>query len=44
MVYYNDRLINNKKLKPNVGTMAESLALFGDPERVFPASINMLIE
>lgn len=44
LVYYNSKLISNKKLKPNVGTMTESLALFGDPERLFPVAVDILIE
>ncbi|WP_316815250.1 hypothetical protein [Pedobacter nyackensis] len=40
-VNYNGKLVFNKKLTPNIGTMAESLALFGDPERIFPASVDL---
>ncbi len=38
-VYYNGRLVQHKKLVPSAGVMAESLALFGDPARIFAAEV-----
>ena len=43
-VYYNGNLVYHKKVSPNVGVMAESLALFGDPDRIFSAKVNVKIE
>ncbi|WP_316788721.1 hypothetical protein [Pedobacter frigoris] len=43
-VFYNDKMIHNKKLLPNIGTMAESMALFGDPRRIFAAAVTINIE
>lgn len=43
-VYYNGNLVYHKRVSPNVGVMAESLALFGDPDRIFIAKVNVKIE
>jgi hypothetical protein len=43
-VKYNGKEVFSGKLKLNVGTMAESLALFGDPLRIFPAAVAVKIE
>ncbi|MRG44311.1 hypothetical protein GFS24_04255 [Chitinophaga sp. SYP-B3965] len=43
-VNYNGKEVFNGKLKLNVGTMAESLALFGDPLRIFPAAVTVKVE
>lgn len=44
MIYYNGRLIQKKKVIPNLGVMAESLALFGDPKRIFTAKLDLKID
>lgn len=43
-VYYNNKLVFNSKVKPNIGTMTESLALFGDPKRIFPAAVEITVD
>lgn len=43
-VYYNGRKVYHKTLQPNIGVMAESLALFGDPDRIFAAKVKIKIE
>lgn len=40
-VRYNGREIFNGLLRPNRGVMAEALALFGDPRRIFPAKVTI---
>ncbi len=42
-VYFNGEKVYNDKVKPNIGTMMESLALFGDPDRIFAAKIRVKI-
>lgn len=44
VMYYNGRQIHKKKVVPNLGVMAESLALFGDPKRIFAAKLEIKIE
>lgn len=44
LIYYNGQLIQKKKVAPNLGVMAESLALFGDPKRVFAAKLDVKID
>ena len=34
----------NKKIKPSARAMAESCALFYDPRRIFPASVQVTVE
>jgi hypothetical protein len=43
-IYYNGHLAYNKKVQPNAGVMAETLALFGDPRRIFAAKAEVRIE
>jgi len=38
-IYYNGHLVYNRKVRPSTGVMAESLALFGDPDRIFAARV-----
>lgn len=40
-VYLNGKLVYHKKLALNEANMVESCALFGDPNRVFPAKISI---
>jgi len=42
-VIYKGKLIFNKKLKLSDGVLAESCALFGDPERLFPAKVKVTL-
>lgn len=42
-IIYNGQLVSNKKIKPDLGTMEESLALFGDPMRIFPGAVRIKI-
>jgi hypothetical protein len=42
-IYYNGKMVFKDLVKPNRGTMMESLALFGDPERIFTAKIHIKI-
>lgn len=43
-VILNGKEIFNEKIKPTLKAMIESCALFFDPERIFPAAINIDIE
>ncbi len=43
-IVLNGREIFNGKVEPSLKAMVESCALYYDPERVFPASINVNIE
>ena len=40
-VYYNGNCVYHKKAYPNIGVMAESMALFGDPCRIFAAKVKI---
>jgi len=42
-VYYNGQNVYHQKMVPNVGVMAESLALFGDPDRIFSSKVKIKI-
>ena len=44
IVVLNGKIVHNKEVKPTLQSMAESCALFYDPERVFPASVDIAIE
>lgn len=43
-IFYNDKVVHDKKMLPNIGVMAESMALFGDPRRIFAASVTIKID
>lgn len=43
-VVVNGKEVFNGKVKPTLSAMVESCALFYDPERLFPASIEVVIE
>lgn len=43
-VIVNGKEVVNKKVKPTTKAMAESCALFNDPERLFPAAVQVTIE
>lgn len=43
-VNYNGKEVFNKKLPLNVGVMAESIALFGDPRRIFAAAVEVKVD
>lgn len=42
-LYYNGKLIHNKKVRLDENVLIESCALFGDPKRLFPAKINVVL-
>ncbi|MFZ4861231.1 hypothetical protein ACL9RF_03520 [Sphingobacterium sp. Mn56C] len=42
-VWYNGKVVYQQKVKLNVGTMLESMALFGDPKRIFAAKLTFKI-
>ncbi len=44
IVVLNGKIVHNGKVTPTLQSMVESCALFYDPERVFPASIDIAIE
>lgn len=44
IVVLNGKIAHNGKVQPTLRSMVESCALFYDPERVFPASIDITIE
>ena len=41
VVRHNGREVFSGILKPSKGVMAEAIARFGDPKRVFPAKVNI---
>ena len=43
-VTYNGKTVFHDKITPNVGTMVESTALFGDPSRVYPAKVTLKMQ
>ena len=43
-VTYNGKTVFHDKIIPNVGTMVESTALFGDPSRVYPAKVTLKMQ
>ena len=43
-IIVNGKEVVNKKVKPTTKAMAESCALFNDPERLFPAAVQVTIE
>lgn len=40
-VYLNGALVKETKLKPSRGVMAETMALFGDPKRIYPSKVEI---
>ncbi|MDO4789338.1 MAG: alpha/beta hydrolase-fold protein [Porphyromonas sp.] len=40
-VYLNGALVKEGKLKPSRGVMAETMALFGDPKRIYPSKVEV---
>lgn len=40
-VYYQGKLVENKKLKLSEGNIIASCAIFADPERLFPARVDL---
>ena len=43
-ISYNGKVIFNQKITLNKGIIAESIALFGDPERIFAAKITIPLD
>ena len=41
VVRHNGQVIFSGILRPSKGVMAEAIALFGDPKRIFPAKVNI---
>lgn len=41
VVKHNGRVIFSEVLRPNKGVMAEAIARFGDPKRIFPAKVKI---
>jgi hypothetical protein len=39
VVKHNGQVIFSEVLRPNKGVMAEAIARFGDPKRIFPAKV-----
>ena len=42
-LFYKGKLIFNKKVQSDENVLVESCALFGDPERLFPAKIKVVL-
>ena len=43
-ISYNGKVIFNEKVILNKGIIAESIAMFGDPERIFAAKITIPLD